>query len=57
MNEQKLNLRMLCAIAEELLEAAVQREAKCLDEKLYMEVFAREPLAATGQRKARSGAK
>lgn len=51
------NLRMLCGMAEELLEAAVQREAKCLDEKLYMEVFSREPLFATGQRKARAGAK
>ena len=51
------NLRMLCGMAEELLEAAVQREAKCLDEKLYMEVFSRVPLAATGQRKARAGAK
>jgi len=51
------NLRMLCGMAAELLEVAVQRDAKCLDEKLFMEVFAREAPAAGGQRKARAGAK
>lgn len=51
------NLRMLCGMADDLLQEAVQREAKCLDEKLYMEVFAREPVAADGPRKTRAKSK
>jgi general secretion pathway protein A len=39
------NLRMLCAMGDELLNAAAGRELKRLDEKLYMELYAREPVA------------
>jgi type II secretory pathway predicted ATPase ExeA len=34
------NLRILMTMANELLDAAVQRDAKQIDEKLYLEVFA-----------------
>jgi len=50
------NLRMLCGMATELLEVAVQKEAKHLDEKLFMEVFANEPPSG-GRRKKHAVAK
>jgi type II secretory pathway predicted ATPase ExeA len=50
------NLRMLCSMAAEMLEVAVQKQAKCLDEKLFIEVFATEP-ASANNRKKRAGAK
>jgi len=37
------NHRLLMTMANELLDAAVQRDARCLDEKLYLEVFAVPP--------------
>jgi type II secretory pathway predicted ATPase ExeA len=37
------NLRMLNLMAAELLETAAQRELSQLDEKLFLETFARQP--------------
>jgi len=43
------NYRILMTMAGELLDAAVQRDLKQLDEKLYLEVFA----VPTGPQRAR----
>ncbi len=45
------NYRVLVTLANELLSAAVQREADVLDEKLYLEVFA----APAGEKTPRGG--
>jgi len=37
------NLRLLCSMGDELLNTAAQRDLKRLDEKLYIEVYTREP--------------
>lgn len=47
------NYRVLVTLANELLSAAVQREADVLDEKLYLEVFA----APTAEKTARGGSR
>lgn len=40
------NYRVLCGMATELLVAAAEREATQLDEKLFLEAFARPPVSA-----------
>ena len=51
------NFRVLTTMGAELLDAAVQREARVLDEKLYLEVFA-PPAPARGPSAAkRTGAR
>lgn len=47
------NYRVLVTLANELLSAALQREADVLDEKLYLEVFA----APTAERPTRGGSR
>jgi type II secretory pathway predicted ATPase ExeA len=39
------NLRMLCNMGDELLNAGYQRKVKQLDEQLYVDVFDRKPVA------------
>lgn len=43
------NLRTLMTMVAELLDAAIQREARQLDEKLFLEVFAVPPSAGPGR--------
>ena len=43
------NLRVLVGMAAELLDVAASREAKQLDEKLFIEVFDRKPLSRKGR--------
>jgi len=43
------NIRMLCGMAEELINAAIERKQKQLDEQLYLDVFNRKT-ASTSQR-------
>ena len=50
------NLRLLMTLAGELLDAAVQREARQLDEKLFFEIFAVPPAAAESTRLGRGTA-
>ncbi len=50
------NLRILCGMGADLLEAAAKRESKHLDEKLFIEIFSRET-APRGRRKTRRGAR
>jgi general secretion pathway protein A len=45
------NYRIFVSMAGELLMSAAQREITTLDEKLYLQVFAR-PEAPTGRRSA-----
>ncbi len=47
------NFRILMTMAGELLDAAVQREARQLDEKLYLEIFAIPKLPDRARAKAR----
>ena len=46
------NYRILMTMANELLDAAVQREIKQLDEKLYLELFAVPATTERGRAKA-----
>ena len=49
------NLRLLCTMATELLDAAAQTDAKIIDEKLYMQTFSREVKTKTKSSTRRKG--
>jgi len=49
------NYRVLATLAGELLSAAVRQEARELDEKLYLEVFAASPQQPAASKRRRAG--